>query len=181
VEPDRHPRGCDGWALRAESLDGRAIVSPFGGDAAAPRGPSDGLGPGRLLEEFAAAGSDSFLVHWRGTTMSTARCSGSGRWASPPGSHHPARHRPCWRRSSRTWTSAGHDRQPGFRPSTIPPDDPAKIERVRRADRALSPAASGSGWGHQTRRTAPLVGGPGPPCWWRARRSSATATAWPPR
>ena len=59
--------------------------------------------PDFFLDAFAAAGSDSFLVHWKATTTCTARCNASGRWVSERRSPSTRRRLPpCWRNSSRT-------------------------------------------------------------------------------
>jgi len=61
--------------------------------------------PDLFLDEFAAAGADSFSSTGRATTTSTARCSGSRPWASARGSPStPPRQGRCSRTSSRTWT-----------------------------------------------------------------------------
>jgi ribulose-phosphate 3-epimerase len=61
--------------------------------------------PDAFLDDFAAAGSDSLLVHWRATTICIARCSGFESSASGPESSSIRRRpRQCWRRSSRTST-----------------------------------------------------------------------------
>jgi ribulose-phosphate 3-epimerase len=61
--------------------------------------------PDFFLEEFAAAGADSFLVSGRATTICTARCNESGALADAPGWPSTQRRpRPCSRKSSRTWT-----------------------------------------------------------------------------
>ena len=91
--------------------------------------------PDFFLDEFAEAGSDSFLVHWEGNhnlhrTVQRIKALGKRAGvainpATPAGraGGNPAGPRP----------GAGHDGQPGLRPSAFPPHDSAE-DRPRASD-----------------------------------------------
>ena len=94
--------------------------------------------PDFFLEEFAEAGSDSFLVHWEGNanlhrTVQRIKALGKTRRrghqpGNPSGGAggNPARRR----------AGVGHDGQPGFRASAFPPHDPAQDPARPSDDRA---------------------------------------------
>src|SRR2546425_10919080 len=61
--------------------------------------------PDFFLDEFAAAGSDSFLVHWEGNNnlhRTVQRIRTLGKRAGV--AINPATYRQCWRKSSTIWT-----------------------------------------------------------------------------
>ena len=129
--------------------------------------------PDFFLDEFAEAGSDSFLVHWEGNhnlhrTVQRIRALGKrvGVAINPAtgcggaGGNRPGR-----------GPGAGHDGRPGIRPSTIHPDDPAQDRRVRELIDGSSRGCELEVDGGIDATTAPLVFEPAPPCWWPARQS----------
>jgi len=61
--------------------------------------------PDMFLDEFAAAGADSFLVHWKGTIICIGQFSASRRWARvPEWLSTRRRSQSCLRRSCQLWT-----------------------------------------------------------------------------
>ena len=125
-----HPRRRDGRALRPEPLDGRRRSwSRFGGSRVLPLEThlmvSD---PDLFLDEFATAGSDSFLVHWEGNnnlhrTVQRIRALGkrAGVAINPATPAAVLEEIVRGRRSG-----AGHDRQPGIRSPAVHSDRPCR-------------------------------------------------------
>jgi ribulose-phosphate 3-epimerase len=107
--------------------------------------------PDRFLEDFSAAGSDSLLVHWEG--------------------------------NSNLHRTVQRIRALGKRAGVVinPATASGVLEECASWSRGSSLGARWKWMGASTRRRRPWSFGPAPPCWWRARPSSAPARAWPPR
>ena len=138
--------------------------------------------PERRVEEFAAAGADTLIVHWEATphvhyALQAVRAAGldAGPGAQP---RHPARRggRPDGRARSR----ALHDREPGLgRPALHRRAPPPRW----RGCASCSDRTPRSRWTAGSTPPPPRPPArPGPRCSWPAPRSSARATPrWPIR
>jgi ribulose-phosphate 3-epimerase len=139
--------------------------------------------PDFFLDEFAAAGSDSFLVHWEGNdnlhrTVQRIRALGKGAAVAINPATPGAVLDEIVQDLDQVLVMTVN---PGFGHQQFIRTTLSKIERVRELVERRKPGCDVEVDGGSTRRRRPWSFGPAPPYWWRARRSSATATAWPAR
>jgi len=139
--------------------------------------------PDFFLDEFTEAGSDSFLVHWEGNNnlhRTVHRIRALGKRAAV--AINPA-----------TPSSVLEEIVPDLDQVLVMTVNPGfghqhlsgrPCRRSRRCASWSSGALVPATWkwtAESTSRRRPWSCGPAPPCWWRARPSSASGTAWPPR
>jgi hypothetical protein len=94
--------------------------------------------PDLFVDEFAQAGTDSFLVHWEVQQRSVAHsATHQGVEKRRRRRHQLGNLRGRARRSlTGPRSDPGHDREPGIRPSAFPPHDAAEDHACARDDRS---------------------------------------------
>ena len=138
--------------------------------------------PDFFVEEFAQAGTDSFMVHWEGNndlsrTVQRIKALGkTGRRRHQSGDASGG----AGRNHSRPRPGAGHDGEPGIRASALPPHDAPQDRSCTPDDRSDQTGVRPRGR-RRGRCRPPLRWRlpPAPTSWWRGRRYSMTAKVSP--